>query len=138
MEIIPHGEEFCFIESVLELEPGVRASGTLVDVRDPKFAYLKAHFPQDQIIPGVILLEAIAQLGAFAVLSREENRGKNVVLGRVEGRLRKAIRPGEDVRLEVNIDRRGTKAGKGHGRALVGDEVRAEGTIIFAIADRKK
>jgi 3-hydroxyacyl-[acyl-carrier-protein] dehydratase len=130
--IIPHRPPFLFVDRVLACEPGRRAVGLkAVSAGEP---YLAGHFPGRPIVPGVILIEAMAQVGAVALLSLPEWRDCLPLFGGVERvRFRRPVRPGDVVELEVTIGRMLRGFGKGHGTARVGDEVAAEGELIFAL-----
>lgn len=83
MEIIPHRQPFLLLDTIEELEPGVRAVGKkCVTYNEPFFA---GHFPQEPVMPGVLILEALAQAGAVAILSQPENKGKLVLFGGIDG-----------------------------------------------------
>lgn len=134
MEIIPHRYPFLLIDRILELEPGVRALGEkLVSINEPFFT---GHFPERPIMPGVLILEAMAQTGAVAVLSMPEYSGKFVFFaGADKIRFRRPVFPGNVLRLEVTLDRIQRGIGKGSARAMVDDAVACDGGLLFAIQD---
>lgn len=134
MKAIPHRYPFLLVDRVLELEPGKRGVGIKnVTINEPFF---QGHFPGMPIMPGVLIVEAMAQLGAVIVLSMPENQGKLAFFAGIDGmRFRRQVVPGDQLRLEVEITRMRGTIGKGIGRALVEDQVAAEGTIIFGIGD---
>ena len=131
--MIPHRYPFLLVDRILELEPGKRAVGLKnVTVNEPFF---QGHFPEYPVMPGVLIAEALAQVGAAAVLQMEENRGKiGMLAGLDEFRFREPVTPGDTLRLEVEIVRMKGTIGKGHGIATVDGKVAAEGDILFAIA----
>ncbi len=97
-------------------------------------ALLRGHFPGNPVMPGVMLIEALAQLGATLVLGMEKFKGKLAVLGGVEKfRFRKMVKPGDQVEMEVWIDRLRSNAGTGHGRATVNGELACEGQLTFLL-----
>ena len=134
LRILPHRPPFLFVDRIEDLQPGVRASGIkCVTANEPFFA---GHFPDQPIMPGVLLIEAMAQVGAVAILSLPQFVGHLALFGGVDkARFRRPVVPGDVLRLEVEIVRRVTRFGKGHGQAKVGDSVVAEADLIFAIMD---
>lgn len=133
-EIIPHRYPFLLIDRILEVEPGVAAVGIKnVTMNEPYFA---GHFPQMPVMPGVLIVEALAQVGAVAILSVEANRGKIAMFAGIdEFRFRGQVYPGDTLRLELRITRLKGMVGKGEARASVGDRVVAEGQLMFALVD---
>lgn len=132
MQIIPHRYPFLLLDRILELEPGVRALGEkLVTINEP---YFQGHFPGMPIMPGVMIIEALAQTGAVAALSLPENEGKLAFFAGVDKvRFRRPVRPGDTLRLEVSLDKIRRGIGKGSGRATVDGLVACEGEIMFAL-----
>ncbi len=132
MAIIPHRYPFLLIDRVLELEPGVRAvAEKLVTANEPQFT---GHFPGNPIMPGVLIVEALAQTGAVAALSLPENEGKLILFAGIDGvRFKRMVRPGDALRLEIQLDRMRRGIGKGHGRATVGGELACEAELLFAV-----
>jgi 3-hydroxyacyl-[acyl-carrier-protein] dehydratase len=136
-EIIPHRPPFLLIDQILELEPGKRAVGLKnVTMNEPFFV---GHFPGYPVMPGVLIVEALAQVGSVSMLAVEENRGKlGFFAGIDEFRFRGQVKPGDTLFLEVVIIRLKGPIGKGKATARVGDGVVAEGELMFALSDPKK
>ncbi|WP_435922749.1 3-hydroxyacyl-ACP dehydratase FabZ [Paenibacillus sp. DYY-L-2] len=132
-EIIPHRPPFLLVDRIIEMEPGKRAVGIKnVTVNEPFFA---GHFPGYPVMPGVLITEALAQVGAAAILDVESNRGKIGFLAGLDGfRFRNQVFPGDTLHLEVEITRLKGSIGKGQAVAKVGDKVVAEGEIMFALS----
>lgn len=134
--ILPHRYPFLLVDRIEELEEGVRAVGIKnVTANEPFF---QGHFPDYAVMPGVLIVEALAQVGAVAMLMKPENRGKLGFLAGIDGfRFKQQVRPGDQLRLEVEITRLKGPIGKGFGRATVDGKLAAEGEIMFAIGDSK-
>lgn len=133
-DILPHRYPFLLVDRVTEITPGKRAVGyKMVTANEPHFT---GHFPEMSLMPGVLMVEAIAQLGGIAVLGMPEYRSKRPMLAGVDGfRFRRPVRPGDKLDMEIEIDRLRGQMGKGTGKATVNGELVCEGTILFAIAD---
>lgn len=132
--IIPHRPPFLLIDRILEVEAGVRAVGLKnVTMNEPFFT---GHFPQYPVMPGVLIVEALAQVGSVAMLMVEANRGKlGFFAGIDEFRFRGQVTPGDTLRLEVEIVRLKGPVGKGKATASVDGKVVAEGMLMFALSD---
>lgn len=133
--IIPHRYPFLLVDRIIEVEYGVRAVGLKnVSANEP---YFPGHFPGAPIMPGVLQVEALAQVGAVALLGMPENRGKLAYFVGIDGvRFRTPVRPGDQLRLEVRLERVRRGIGSGTAVARVGDAVTTEGRLTFAVADR--
>lgn len=132
MEIIPHRQPMLLIDTIEELEPGVRAVGKkCVTMNEPFFA---GHFPQEPVMPGVLICEALAQVGAVAILSLEENKGKLAFFGGInKARFRRKVVPGDVLRLEVEMVKVKGPIGVGKATAWVDGQVCCEAELTFAV-----
>ena len=132
MEIIPHRHPFLLIDTIEDLVPGVKATGKkCITYNEPQFA---GHFPQEPVMPGLLIVEAMAQAGAVAILSMDEFKGKTAYFGGIKNaKFKKKVVPGDVLRLEVSIEKLKRNAGIGVGTAYVGDKVAAQAEIIFMI-----
>ena len=134
MAIIPHRPPFLLVDRIVELEAGVRAVGEkLVSMNEPQF---QGHFPGNPIMPGVLIVEALAQTGAVALLSMPEHTGKLVLFAGIDGvRFKRIVRPGDTIRLEVTLDKLRRGIGKGSARATVDGQIACEAELLFAVTD---
>lgn len=131
-QTIPHRYPFLLVDKITEVEEGKRVSGLKnVSINEPFF---QGHFPEYPVMPGVLILEALAQTGAIAVMSMEGNKGKIGFLAGVDKcRFKRQVKPGDQLHLEVEIIRVKGSIGKGKGTATVNGEVACEAEIMFAI-----
>ncbi|MFD0714931.1 3-hydroxyacyl-ACP dehydratase FabZ [Paenibacillus sp. GCM10027626] len=135
-EIIPHRPPFLLVDRILEVEEGKRAVGIKnVTMNEPFFT---GHFPEYAVMPGVLIVEALAQVGTVAMLMVEANKGKIGFFAGIDNfRFRGQVTPGDTLTLEVEITRLKGPVGKGQATAKVGDKIVAEGEIMFALSDPK-
>jgi 3-hydroxyacyl-[acyl-carrier-protein] dehydratase len=130
--ILPHREPFLLIDEVLELRPGEGAVARK-HVR-PNEWYLAGHFPGRPVMPGVLIVEALAQTGAVAVLSQEENRGRLALFAGIDDcRFKRIVEPGDVLELRCDLDRLRGPIGRGKAIARVGDELACRATLTFAV-----
>jgi 3-hydroxyacyl-[acyl-carrier-protein] dehydratase len=130
--ILPHRAPFLLLDKVVELVPGARVSAIY---RVPEDGWwFSGHFPQRPVMPGVLIVEAMAQTGAVAVLAEEENRGRIAFFAGIDDcRFKRVVSPGETLALTCEIDQVRGPIGRGKATAHVGDELAARGTLTFAV-----
>lgn len=131
-EILPHRYPFLLVDRITECVPGERAKGVkCVSVNEPYFC---GHFPGAHVMPGVLIVEAMAQVGAVAILTLPENRGKLAFFGGIKSaRFRQKVTPGDVLELECALTKRRGPVGVGQARAIVDGVVVAEAELTFAI-----
>ncbi|MFZ5652586.1 MAG: 3-hydroxyacyl-ACP dehydratase FabZ [Bacillota bacterium] len=137
MKVIPHRYPFLLIDRIMELDPGKKAVGIKnVTINEP---YFQGHFPGYPVMPGVFIIEAMAQVGAVAVLSMPEMEGRLALFAGIDGaRFRRQVTPGDQLTLEVEILKIKGPIGKGKGVAKVDGQLAAEADLMFALQEGKK
>jgi 3-hydroxyacyl-[acyl-carrier-protein] dehydratase len=130
--ILPHRAPFLLLDEVVELVPGARVAATY---RVPEDGWWFAgHFPERPVMPGVLIVEAMAQTGAVAVLAEEKNRGRIAFFAGIDDcRFKRVVSPGETLSLVCEIDQVRGPIGRGKATAHVGDALAARGTLTFAV-----
>ncbi|MEN9802901.1 MAG: beta-hydroxyacyl-[acyl-carrier-protein] dehydratase [Actinomycetota bacterium] len=133
-EVLPHRPPFLFVDEMSHVVPGQSATGSWTLKGDEWF--FAGHFPGRPTLPGVLMCEAIAQVGAYAVLTDPRFAGKLPLFGGIDSaRFRRQVLPGDTLQLEVELGRMSSRAGKGSGRALVRGEVACECDLMFVLVD---
>lgn len=132
MEIIPHRQPFLLIDTVEELEPGIRAvAKKCVSYNEPYFA---GHFPSEPVMPGVLIIEALAQTGAVAILCKPENKGKTAYFASInQAKFKKKVVPGDVLVLKTEIIKCKGPIGVGKAEATVNGELAASAELTFAV-----
>lgn len=133
-QIIPHRYPFLLVDRIIEIEEGRRAVG-IKNVTANEW-FFEGHFPGKKVMPGVLIVEALAQVAAVTLLKGVEMAGKSPLFGGIENmRFRKPVLPGDQLRLEFTLEKMRGPIGKGHVKATVDGKLAAEGTISFALVD---
>ncbi|MDQ0218479.1 3-hydroxyacyl-ACP dehydratase FabZ [Peribacillus cavernae] len=135
-EIIRHRYPFLLVDKIIEVEDGKKAVGIKnVTVNEPFF---NGHFPDYPVMPGVLIVEALAQVGAVAMLKQEEYKGRLAFFAGIDNcRFKRQVKPGDQLRLEVEIVRMRGSVGKGKAMATVDGELACETEIMFAFGDKE-
>ena len=133
-EILPHRYPFLLVDKITDCEPGAWAKGIkCVSVNEPFFC---GHFPNRHVMPGVLLIEALAQVGAIAVLTQEENRGKIVFFGGIKhARFKQKVEPGDVLELSCELIAKKGPVGIGKAMATVNGKIAATGELSFVIGE---
>lgn len=136
-EIIPHRYPFLLVDKIINLEPGKKATGIkCVSTNEMHFV---GHFPQEHVMPGVLIIEALAQVGAVVMMSKKENKGEILYFGGIKyAKFRKKVVPGDKLFLEVEIIKDRGNVGFGRGRAMLDDEIACEAELIFAKGNNRE
>ena len=133
-DLLPHRPPFLFVDEIIDLVPGLSARGLWRLTGDEWF--FPGHFPGRATLPGVLMCESIAQMGAIAVLASGAGNGRLPLFGGLDGaRFRRQVGPGDVLTLEVELGRMSSRAGKGSERALLGDDVACECDLMFVFVD---
>ena len=131
-EIIPHRHPFLLVDCIEELEPGVKATGYKCVTYDESF--FRGHFPEEPVMPGVLIIEALAQVGAVAILSMAENKGKIAYFGGIDkAKFKQKVIPGCKLKLECEIIKKKGPVGVGKAVATVDGKIAASAELTFMI-----
>ncbi|MEW4309124.1 3-hydroxyacyl-ACP dehydratase FabZ [Rossellomorea marisflavi] len=136
-DIIPHRYPFLLVDRILEVEEGKSAVGIKNVTANEEF--FNGHFPDYPVMPGVLIVEALAQVGAVAMLKKEDNRGRLAFFTGIDKcRFKRQVKPGDQLRLEVEMVRFKGAIGKGKGVATVDGEVACELEMMFALGEKSE
>ncbi len=136
LKYLPHRYPFLLVDRIIEFEPNQRIVGLKnVTINEPFFP---GHFPGVPIMPGVLILESMAQVGGFLVFKAAEDRAKKLVFfsGVENARFRRPVRPGDQLRIEMTVLKIKSRIGKLHGKAYVDGQIAAEAEIMFSMVSR--
>jgi 3-hydroxyacyl-[acyl-carrier-protein] dehydratase len=134
VDVIPHRPPFLLVDELTALEPGVRASGIWRLTGEE--AFFAGHFPGRPTLPGVLMVESLAQLGAVAALQDPRLAGKLPLFGGIDkARFRRQVGPGDTLELTVELGRMSARAGKGSGTATVDGELACSADLLFVVVD---
>lgn len=134
-DLIPHRPPFLLLDRIVALEPGKRIVGEKIVTLEGD-SFLAGHFPEYPVMPGVLIVEALAQTGAVLVMHDGTHSGKVPFFARIDNcRFRQQVRPGDTLRLEVDVTSFRDPVGKAHARALVGDKLACEADLTFALGN---
>ena len=133
-EVLPHRPPFLFVDEILEVSPGEGARGRWH--LSGQEAFFSGHFPCRPTLPGVLMVEAIAQLGGVALLAHDAYRGKLPLFAGIDkARFRRQVFPGDTLDLEVRLHQMGSSAGRGSGTASVGGKVTCQADMLFVLVE---
>ncbi len=137
MQIIPHRQPFLFVDKVEVIEAGKSGVGyKSVTINEPFFA---GHFPENPVMPGVLIVETMAQVGAVILLSMDTFKGSTAYFAGINKfRFKKKVQPGDLLKMEVEIIKLRGKVGIGYGKAYISDGLAAEGEFMFAIEEKEE
>ena len=134
-KILPHRYPFLLVDSIIDYEAGKWAKG--IKCVSAGEMYFLGHFPEKSVMPGVLIIEALAQTGAIAILTEPENKGKLALFGGINNaRFKQQVLPGDMLSLECTLTRRLGSVGIGEARAMIGDNIACTAELVFAIVDK--